>query len=111
DAFTFETKQWATVPCPAKLRIGAEIVALDGKLYLIAGRSKKADGSGLEANDSIEVFDPASGTWTLLVDDLPITDTHQLKAFPFNDKLLIFTSQREDAKVQLVLIDPQSPAG
>src|SRR5690606_33623340 len=43
DVFTFEPQAWSTSECPARRRIGAELVALDGKLYLAAGRAYGAD--------------------------------------------------------------------
>ncbi len=105
DVYDFETKTWAQSPPPPNTRIGAEAVSLGGKLYLIAGRSKKTKEGKLEANDSIDVFDPATGSWSTLLEQLPIEDTHQLRALPFKDKLLLFSSQREDGKAQMVLVD------
>ncbi len=107
DAFDFAHKTWATVPCPSRVRIGAEMVALDGKLYLIAGRSKPTPDADLADDPRIEAYDPKTQTWSVVLDKLPIADTHQLRAFAFHDKLLIYTAQREDQQVQLVLIDPK----
>ncbi len=105
DVYDFETKTWAQMPPPTATRVGAEAVALGGKLYVVAGRSKMTEAGKLEANDSIEVFDPATGGWSVLLEELPIDDGHQLRALPFKDKLLLFSSQRRDGKVQLVLVD------
>lgn len=108
DAFDFEHKTWHLVPCPSRVRIGAEMVSLNDKLYLIAGRSKPTAEAALADDPRVEVYDPQTRTWSVVLDKLPIADTHQLRAFPFRDKILIYTAQREDQRVQLVLIDPKA---
>jgi N-acetylneuraminic acid mutarotase len=111
DVFDFVGKTWATVPCPSRVRIGAEMVALKGKLYLIAGRSKPSPDSELSNDPRVEVYDPKTATWSVLLDQLPVADTHQLRAFAFGDKLLLYTAQREDAQVQIVIVDPLASHG
>ncbi len=109
EAFDFTQTTWLTVACPSRTRIGAEMVALDGKLYLIAGRSKPAPERDLGDDPRVEVYDPATDTWSLLVDELPIDDTHQLRAFPFGHQILLYTGQRTDTQIQLTLFDPHAP--
>jgi N-acetylneuraminic acid mutarotase len=108
DAFNFTSKQWSAVACPSRVRIGAEIVALDDKLYLIAGRSKPTPEGDLTEDSRVEVFDPKSNTWSVLVEKLPIEDTHQLRAFAFNNRILLYTAQRNDNQAQVVLFDPSA---
>lgn len=108
DVFTFETSTWSTIACPSRQRIGAEMVALGGKLYLAAGRAYGADGK-LGPDSSIEVFDPATGQWSLWLEGLPLTDSHQLRMLPFGERLLVYTAQRPDAKVELLFVDPTLP--
>lgn len=107
DAFDFRHKSWLTVPCPSRVRIGAEMVALDDKLYLIAGRSRPTPEAELADDPRIEVYDPKTRTWSTILEKLPMADSHQLRAFAFGDKLLLYTAQREDRLVQLLLIDPK----
>lgn len=106
EALDFATRQWSSVSCPSRVRIGAELVPLHGKLYLIAGRSSATSGGELQDDPRVEVYDPASDSWTRVVDALPIEDTHQLRAFAFNNRILLYTAQRNDDQVQLVLFDP-----
>lgn len=106
DVYDFGTREWSTVNCPSRVRIGAEIVASGEKLYLIAGRSKPTADAELSDDSRIEVYDPRSNTWSVLVDKLPIEDTHQLRAFAFNNRILLYTAQRNDNRAQIVLFDP-----
>lgn len=106
DTFNFTAKTWSTINCPSRVRIGAEMVALGGKLYLLAGRSKATADGDLSDDGRVEVYDQPTNTWSLLVDKLPIEDTHQLRAFAFNNRILIYTGQRSDDQVQLVVFDP-----
>jgi N-acetylneuraminic acid mutarotase len=108
DAFSFTTRQWSAVTCPSRVRIGAEIVALDDKLYLIAGRSKATPEGELGDDSRVEVYDPKSNTWSVLVEKLPFDDTHQLRAFPLNNRILLYTAQRDDNQAQVVLFDPSA---
>lgn len=105
DVFTFETQSWSTIACPARQRIGAEMVPLGGKLYLAAGRAYGPDGE-LGPDSSIEVFDPNTGQWSLWLETLPLGDSHQMRMLPFGERLLVYTAQRPDAKVELLFIDP-----
>jgi hypothetical protein len=103
--FTFETQSWSTIACPARQRIGAEMVPLGGKLYLAAGRAYGPDGK-LTPDSSIEVFDPNTGQWSMWLETLPLGDSHQMRMLPFGERLLVYTAQRPDAKVELLFIDP-----
>jgi hypothetical protein len=105
DVFAFETKTWSTLACPQRQRIGAEMVALGGKLYLAAGRAFGADGK-LGPDSSIEVFDPRSGQWSLWLEQLPLSDSHQMRMLPFGERLLVYTAQRQDTKIELLIVDP-----
>lgn len=108
DAFNFPGKTWTSIPCPSRVRIGAEMAALDDKLYLIAGRSKPTPDAELTDDPRIEVYDPASRSWSVLVEKLPLADTHHLRAFAFRGNLLIYSAQREAQEIQLLLLDPNS---
>lgn len=110
DAYDFAHQRWSTVTCPSRVRIGAEIVALGGKLYLIAGRSQAGSEADLADDPRVEVYDPKTDRWSLVADSLPINDTHQLRAFAFYNRILLYTAQRNDQQAQLVLFDPTPPA-
>lgn len=106
DAFNFVSRQWSAVACPSRVRIGAEIVALGDKLYLIAGRSRATPDGDLSDDPRIEVYDSKTDTWSVFVEKLPIEDTHQLRAFAFHNRILLYTAQRSDNQAQVVLFDP-----
>ena len=64
--FDFETQEFKEIPSPSRPRLSAELVALGDRLYLAGGSSPKAEGSGLESNRSIECYDPATNTWSMV---------------------------------------------
>jgi N-acetylneuraminic acid mutarotase len=105
DVYDFKAGAFTSIAKPRRTRIGAEAVALGGKLYLIAGRAKDARGE-FQADDSIEVYDPATGSWSVLLEKLPIQDTHQLRAFTLREQLVLYSAEREDGQTQIVFIDP-----
>jgi large repetitive protein len=37
---------------------------LNGDIYVFGGRTRNADGSGVENLGTVEVFDPGTGTWS-----------------------------------------------
>jgi hypothetical protein len=108
DVFDFASTQWSAVACPSRVRIGAEIVALRDKLYLIAGRSTATPDGQLQDDPRVEVYDPRTDQWSVLLEQLPIEDTHQLRAFAFSDRILLYTAQRNDEQAQVVLLDPSA---
>ena len=55
--------------------MGADLVALDGGLYLVGG-SCAVEGGKLEPATSIERFDPAEQRWSTLVEKLPVALRH-----------------------------------
>jgi N-acetylneuraminic acid mutarotase len=103
DVFEFATKTWTTIAAPQKTRISPELVALGGKLYLASGATLEDGDMVPEA--SIEVYDPATNTWSVLIEKLPIDTTH-MRMFAFRDRLLIYTAQNEAAEVHLLVVDP-----
>jgi hypothetical protein len=93
------------MPSPSRTRLSGELVAANGKLYL-AGRSSPADGGELEPNPSIEVYDPATGTWSVLIDELPIPIPH-MRMLAWRDRLLFYTANVESpGAIHLVVVRP-----
>lgn len=97
-------KRWVSIPCPNHARLSAQMVAMGGKLYLAAGSSAGADGK-LQPDPSLEVFDPATNEWTMLLDQLPIEPKH-LTMLTYGDRLVLESTHNEDGLVHLVLLDP-----
>ncbi|MET0410037.1 MAG: hypothetical protein ABW217_02015 [Polyangiaceae bacterium] len=108
QAVDLKAKTVSAVSCPRAGRLSAELVPLDGKLYLIAGSTK--DGDDVKPATSIEVYDPASNGWSVLTESLPLADSAQLRAFAYRDRLLIYTAQHEAQTVEVALLDPQALA-
>ncbi|MEM6567811.1 MAG: kelch repeat-containing protein [Planctomycetota bacterium] len=105
DVYDFSTGVWSTCSAPAKPRLTAECVVLDGSCYLVGGMSKGADGE-MEANRSIEVYDAEADAWRVLVPDVGF-DTSFARAFAVDGKILIFTMHSEgDTRADLAIVDP-----
>ncbi|MEN1706259.1 MAG: kelch repeat-containing protein [Planctomycetota bacterium] len=106
DVFDFDAETFFTIPAPSRPRSTPELVALGGKLYLAGGLSPASDGSGLEPNPTIEVFDPETSSWSTLPIDLPVSPSFA-RVVPFRGRLLVVSSHSEDADLlHVVLIDP-----
>ena len=68
--------------------------------------SPKPDGSGLESNASLEMYDIVEDTWTTVAESMPIPLRHATMV-PFRGQLLIFSSHRDDGNVaQVMLVNP-----
>lgn len=105
DVFDFKTKTWSTIGSPSAPRISPEVVALNGKLYMAGGTSPKGEGE-FEANTTLEVYDPATQKWSVVMETLPIP-TRQMRMFALRDRLLLYSAQTEGTNaVRLAIIDP-----
>ena len=93
-AFDFATKEWIPIPSPARPRVGADLVAIDGQLLLVGGSSPKASGKGLESNSTVERFSPKEKTWSTVVSDLGMEMKHA-RAFELDGELCVLTMHRE----------------
>jgi len=106
DVFNFETQQFESIPAPQPPRLSPQLVALDGRLYLAGGSSPKSDGSGLEPNPTIEMFDPATRTWTTVLDEIPISPRH-MRMMKHRGRLLVFSTHTDEANLaHVILIEP-----
>lgn len=103
--FDLATGTFREFPAPRAPRISPELVALDGRLYLIGGASAQGgDGSGSDA--SIEVYDPSTRTWSVWTEDFGLEPAH-LRAFAHQGRLLLVSTQFPDpAAIELVWLDP-----
>lgn len=104
DVYDFRDKTWQTIPSPAHKRIAAELVAMDGKLYL-AGGTTFVDGMDTAPVPSVEMYDPKNQAWTTIIEELPIDPTY-LSMFEYHGRLLIYTAYTTDDAVDIVLIEP-----
>jgi len=110
DVFNFQTQQFESIPTPARPRLSPELVALGGRLYLAGGSSPQSDGSGLEPNPTIEMFDPKTQRWTTVLDEIPISPKH-MSMFEYRGRLLVFSTHTDEANLaHVILIEPATSA-
>ncbi len=110
DVYDFESEKWSSMPCPSKTRLSPEMAVLNGRIYM-AGGSSQDDLGDIVPNASMEVFDPETQKWSLVMEKLPIPTRH-MRMFTFNDRLLFVSTHFEDpSKIMLALVDPAIPAG
>jgi N-acetylneuraminic acid mutarotase len=105
DVFEFESSRWSTIPAPRHPRLFAELVAMDGKLYLVGGYQASEVDHFAPAN-SIEVFDPQAGDWSELLSALPVPPQN-IYAAPIQGRLLLYAPDRSGSeKAQFALVAP-----
>jgi N-acetylneuraminic acid mutarotase len=104
DVFAFATQTWSTMRCPASSRISAQLVPLDGRLYLVGG-SSPVSGSELAPSAALEVYDPKTDTWTTLFETIPAEPRH-LSALAYRHALLLYSAHRSDDRLQVTLVVP-----
>lgn len=103
-AFTLATRTWEAFQCPPAVRISAEAFAIDGRLVLLGGTSRREGAEASSPDRSVEVYDPATQTWSTLIAELPV-DTHQMRFVRHEHRILGFSSQQTEHRAQLVTID------
>ncbi|MBK8170194.1 MAG: hypothetical protein IPK60_07585 [Sandaracinaceae bacterium] len=101
-AFDLDARTWAPFACPSRARVSADLVSVDGKLVLLGGSSR--GGGGLEPDNRVEVFDIATGTWSVVIDALPFS-THQMRFFANHDRIIGFSSQPHAHRALVAWID------
>jgi N-acetylneuraminic acid mutarotase len=102
--FSFKTKQYRSMPCPAKTRLSARLVALNDKIYAVGGNTRGASG-GLEPDRSIEVFDPKTSQWSVLVSDVGF-ETHHANVAVYREQIVMASTQSKRGTMTLAFIRP-----
>jgi len=105
DVWDFATATWSEIPAPARPRISPELVALDGRLWLAGGTSRRDDGT-FAPEESIEVYDPATRAWSVVLARAPLEPRH-VHAREFGGRLLLYSVHRHDRALRIVVIDPR----
>lgn len=110
DVFDFDTKVWSSIPAPPAPRAMADLVVLDGKLYLCGGWSPRPDGAAKDRtpNASVDVFDPSTGKWSTAVAKLPFA-TQRARCLAWHHRILFFTPGSTPGRCSLHLLDPGAP--
>lgn len=106
DVFDLASRTWSQEPAPRHARIGPDLVALDGRLFLVGG-SSEGPARGGSADRSIEVYDAAQGTWSVMTEDCGVEPEH-IRAFAHSGRLLLVSTQHADpASIELCWIEPR----
>ena len=103
DVYDFKTGEWTKIPNPSNARLSPKLIPLHGKLYLVGGSSPTLEG--FIRNTSVEVFDPATGKWSMLIDDLG-ENLGELQAFAYGERILLYSVHNDDNEIRLVFIEP-----
>ncbi|MCZ7608366.1 MAG: hypothetical protein M5U25_20460 [Planctomycetota bacterium] len=103
DVYDFKTGEWSRIPNPADARLSPKLIPLNGKLYLVGGSSPTLEG--FRRNTSVEVFDPATGKWSMLIADLG-ENLGELQAFAMGERLLVYSVHNEEDEIRLLFIEP-----
>ncbi len=109
EAIDLKALQGHAMTCPSEHRLGGELVAIKGKLYLVGGSAPGAGGDRAPST-KIEVYEPAADRWSTLKTPLPLDSTGHLRGFDFKDQLLLYTANRSDGAVQIALLDTEELA-
>jgi hypothetical protein len=106
DVFDFNTRTWSEIAPPERTRLSPEAVVIDGNIFIAGGMSQKADGSGIEPNKSLEMYDTETGEWSMVVEELPFALRH-ITMMPYRGQLLVFSSHESPSNMaHVVLINP-----
>jgi len=106
DVFDFNTRTWSEIAPPERTRLSPEAVVIDGNIFIAGGMSPKADGSGIEPNKSLEMYDTETGEWSMVVEELPFALRH-ITMMPYRSQLLVFSSHESPSNMaHVVLINP-----
>lgn len=114
DVLDLATGTWSQVAAPARTRISPELVAFRGRLWLCGGSALPRPDASVQdvAEDpSLEVFDPATGRWELVLADVGVPTRHAAM-FAWRDRLLVYSAHRDDARaIRLLVLDPEARPG
>lgn len=101
--FDFKTERFSPFACPRATRLSAQLVPIEGRLYLVGGSTQK--GRSLEADRSIEAFDPETGRWRVVLDELPF-DTRHARALAYGSQIVVLSTHNEEGVLRLALVSP-----
>lgn len=113
DVLDLTSGAWSQAARPPRPRLSPEMVAFRGKLWLTGGSSPASAEGGVgdvQEDGSLLCFDPATDTWTTVLEKLPVPTRHA-QLFAWRDRLVLYSPHVEDGQVaRLLVIDPALPA-
>lgn len=105
EVVDLEARKTSALTCPSEHRLGAELVSLQGRLFLVGG-TVSGKGKERESTRRIEVYEPARQRWVPITAEVPFDTTEQMRASRYQGQLLLFSSHTEQSRVQVALLDP-----
>jgi hypothetical protein len=100
--FDLATKTLSDLVCPSQTRLSGTLVELSGKLYLVGGSAKDKDN--LTPSPDIDVFDPATGSWSRLAFTLPFNTRHA-HVLSYGERILVVSTHNEERRIRVALLD------
>jgi N-acetylneuraminic acid mutarotase len=104
EVLSFTTRDFTPMACPSETRLSPQLVALGERLVLVGG--SVVSGQDATSTRAIEVYDPATDTWTTSELTLPFESTH-VRAFPYRDRVVVVTTHdAPDGQLRVFLFTP-----
>lgn len=104
EAFSFTTRDFTPITCPSETRLSPQLVAQGERLVLVGG--SVVSGQDATSTRAIEVYDPATDTWTTSALTLPFESTH-VRAFAYRDRVVVVTAHdAPDGQLRVFLFTP-----
>ncbi|MGD7034450.1 Kelch repeat-containing protein [Methylotuvimicrobium buryatense] len=94
----WQTRGMTPIPTPRAFTAGLPAPVLDGKIYLIGGRSVNSVG-GLVKSDKVEIYDPVSNTWQV-GPNLP-KEISEPVSFTADGKIYVIDGSQEHAESKI----------
>jgi len=112
DSLNLRTGEWTVLPDAPHARDHFHAAVVDGRIYAAGGRRSAADaGEPLSQTIAqVDVFDPASATWTTLAADLP-SPRAGTAAVEWNDTLVVLggeSGRQVAAHAEVEAFDPET---
>jgi hypothetical protein len=98
-----ETLKMETLSAPSA-RISPELVEHRGQLFLFGGSARGEEGATFKPCARLERYDPTSGQWTVVCEDVPVPPAHA-RMLSYRGSLL-FVSTMEPGSVSLTFYKP-----
>ena len=98
----------ASISCPSQHRLGGDLLAIDGCLFLIGGSARGPEDAKRAPTHAIEMYEPETDHWSTLAARVPFDDPAQLRALASGRDILLYSAQRADATLGVALLDPEA---
>ncbi len=106
DMLDIQSRTWSQGPKPHHHRVGGELIAVGGRLFLLGGSREGPKAGKFEADRSIEVLDPAMGRFELLLENHLLPPEH-LRAVAIGSRLLLVSTHGDVAgTLRMAWVDP-----